>query len=147
MRDNASIWGGKTAAAWGDAFAASSLGIAADVSTGLQGARNVLQAFSPPRHPMNPLRDIGKWAERTAQAYGEHFEMMKPRIAANVAGTLSLANTIRPAPGGAMAPLAMRGGGGTVNIAFHSVMPPTPIGAREVVRAIGPELRRYLANY
>lgn len=83
----------------------------------------VLRASSPPRHPLNALRDIDKMGERTMMAYGDGGA----RAAGYVARQMARVTNIGPGAGAALAPtLAMPSLarpqpalGGAVHITIH----------------------------
>jgi hypothetical protein len=81
MEKDARYYAGRTALAWGSEFASYSDELAANVAQAMKAPAGVLAAFSPPRHPMNPMRNIGVFAMRTADAYGDAFASRGGRIA------------------------------------------------------------------
>lgn len=61
--------GYNTGTAYGNGLSGSKQNILADVTGTLKAVGNVIRASSPPRHPLNPLRDIAKWGKWTGEAY------------------------------------------------------------------------------
>jgi len=97
MRRNAADYAGRTGDAWAAAFEGRAQVIANAVARGLEPARGILRATSPPESPRNPLHDIDLWAGRTADAYGEAFAARGGAIAAAVRSALApAADVLKP---------------------------------------------------
>lgn len=72
-------------------------------------AGGILRAESPPRHPLNPLRDVVLWGRRTMQSYGEGFE------AEGAATRARIARAMRPIGPGAIRNPALAGWSATTS--------------------------------
>jgi hypothetical protein len=77
-----------TAKAYGDAFAAQASYIAGMVAKGLEPARGLVYATSPPPDPRSPFHKIDEFAASTAEAYGDAFAARGQYIAAAVQNAL-----------------------------------------------------------
>ncbi len=67
--------GANTGQAFADGLASKAQAAMQASSAVTRAAGNVMKASSPPRHPMNGMRDVMKWGRATMEAYGDGMKM------------------------------------------------------------------------